>query len=97
MVMDTPTRGSSRSPRIRSSRNTAASIFASLSTPRTFFNVSGVVESRLNMTESTPMSQKNSASSSVSVSPLVFIAMAIPRRFRSVMTSRKLGISSGSP
>ena len=49
------------------------------------------------MIESTLIRQKNSAKSSVNVRPLVFIAMAMPRRFMSPNTSRRLGMSSGSP
>ncbi len=58
-----------------------SSILSSLSTPRTFLRVCGVVESMLNMIESSSISQKNSASESVSVSPLVLSTTAKPRRF----------------
>ena len=47
------------------------------------------------MIESTPMSQKNAAMSSESVNPLASIATAIPRRFRSVMTSRRFANQKG--
>ena len=78
-------------------RNTAASIFSSLSTLRTFFSVSLVVESMLNISESTSISQKNSAMLSVSVRPLVFNASDMPRVLTARSTSRMLGISRGSP
>src|SRR5471030_1631791 len=75
--MDTPTRGYSASPRTFIMRNTALSIFSSLSIPRIFFKVPLVTASIENMIESTLISTKNWASSSVNVKPLVFIAIAM--------------------